>query len=170
MMSKLCDCIRFYVATATSSSSTGTRSATQNQQNDDDGNNNNNNNNNNNVDINTQSDIYSDTQTDKDTNTNIFTDDTNPTAVSHSHYRTIPLPPHMIALQALSSIDSASCILLGIWQSPQAYSDFYTSSVYQDVFADVVYIAAEGTYSDIVEKCSSKRLFQIHNIFNNNNN
>ena len=92
LMSKLCDSIRFYVATASQ----------QENNNDDD------------IDE------------------------------IKSHYQTIALPPNMICLQALSSIDSATCVMLGLWETPEAYQAFYTSSVYEDMFNEIKSLVAEG--------------------------
>lgn len=72
----------------------------------------------------------------------------------------IPLPDGLISLQLLSSIDSASCSLIGVWEpDSNGYNTLYQNKIFLESLESLKSYVATGTYSDIVQKCSSRRLY-----------
>lgn len=72
----------------------------------------------------------------------------------------VALPPGLLSLQLLSSIDSATCTLLGVWeQDSNGYDSLYQNMMFLETLESIKSLVAVGTFSDIVQKCSSRRLY-----------
>lgn len=65
-----------------------------------------------------------------------------------------------VSLQVLSAIDSAVCVLLCVWKSSEGYLEMTSLEDFNKRIMLVKELAAEGTFSDIIEKSNPRRLFK----------
>ena len=72
---------------------------------------------------------------------------------------------NMVSIHVLSAIDTSVCVLLGIWKDDLGYEKMHNFPEFQKQLTAAKAIAAEGTFCDIVEKSSSRRLFAPSTIF-----
>lgn len=73
------------------------------------------------------------------------------------------LPPDLLSIQVLSSIDTSNCILLGVWNSgnmtlSHGYRDLWSNNVFLDYYNEISNLVAVGIYSDIIERVKPFRL------------
>jgi len=71
----------------------------------------------------------------------------------------------LIGVFVLRSIDQMSCVVLGLWKSEESAMSVYAREGYHIGIMNAKTLAAEGTFSDIVKKTNSRRLFSVSDSF-----
>lgn len=54
-----------------------------------------------------------------------------------------------------------SCVVLSLWETKEAAAAVYDRQGYNQGIVNAKNFAAEGTFTDIVEKANSRRLFSV---------
>jgi hypothetical protein len=71
----------------------------------------------------------------------------------------------LVGMHLLKSNDALSCIVMGSWTCLYGYEDLNPSNTpeYCRLIEEVKELACEGTYSDMIEKTSPRRMYNVEN-------